>query len=1209
MCIRDSKIVIKKNKNSIRFDPITVSHGDINANGYLFNGIVYISDCSSISKNNLKRPQILSLLFDIIVASPKKPQIARSMIDWLREICDNMIENCAFILELSSLFPVLILLSLWSVNLCETFETVANDNQNMYNNYQGSTERNRLQTSCMKLIRILLMGTSGIYQKSLSSTINNVTPTGFSVDNLLLLIYFVQYSLRSALTEIDNVKVTPYLKHDSGLPIPFFGTNDNQNWSLNAALAVIDGILSVSDGPLFATISNMLRLTLPKDIWFHFLDLASSIHVSIRERAMRLICICMSLPNGEIDTKQVLIFEKLFGFEVLGEHLAFYSADDNIVESLIAMMFWKLGPRPYGVGVANSQEVEKTSSDESKRHSNMSHKVEPDFRDDNLNCNSEDIDISAEYAAVVSEPEIVRFGTSPSEETSNNGLISFFNWKNTKSLLASESSLQLDQLATDTTHLDNLSGIDDDSLHKNVREISFASVAMESPETDLSSSRNRRYSAGRASTSTRRLLSPLSAALLGLNEEERGNSLKSPARRKRSIPSIFLLDDAQRNVSLEPLQKVANATSSIPSEGNLVLPQALYSLMKVLQTSQRSDVVTKACGSLERALLLSIGGEIKVNLRNLETLISQKDWLIWMCNCIIFLRKKIRSNASVLNSYAHDQFSDSESIGDYKSESGMESEDSRERSRGTADPKAVVEEHFTSPILDLIKTIMILVMEEKSTIANKCLSEVFRLPAPDANEVQSDLIFDILDAIDSCTLRPTEATFNLLKNFNSFLEQIIEKVDMGIDICARVLQTIQAIGYRAPPDIRSRIKEIGLHETRNVFVCSCLIEYSGLVDRDKENYDRVALWIEVQPSLYAYLSASESKQLNDNQVIVIILGIFMECIEDFDSISQVNPQESPDIDVSVLLERLQVILTVLEALIAIIQGCASVSSECNKCLVRIFTDLAGDSKNYILSAFAYNFKSLTKTNLGISSIKTISTNSNQLHSVKIPTPNAFESTKEGDDSKSWWSWTSQSPHPTTSLPNELTTIHSPTFNTGTTDTIDNNLFDVPTDARSFLDWYCSPDRRPIYKEIKQRMARDLIPTLKQNEKHMEKNAQRRSKHLKALQDKNQKDKLALTKGMNESSNKSKVVGNTGYKECNESMKIWINGLNERIEKGKKEFDEQNKHVDSSESTMMGSISHDLKYYLQHDGINKLSENEMRQAMVHTMEFLKQSKSQ
>ena len=59
-----NKIIIKKKKNSITFDRIKVLHGDINANGYLFNGIVYISDCSSISTVNLKKilnPNLLIL--------------------------------------------------------------------------------------------------------------------------------------------------------------------------------------------------------------------------------------------------------------------------------------------------------------------------------------------------------------------------------------------------------------------------------------------------------------------------------------------------------------------------------------------------------------------------------------------------------------------------------------------------------------------------------------------------------------------------------------------------------------------------------------------------------------------------------------------------------------------------------------------------------------------------------------------------------------------------------------------------------------------------------------------------------------------------------------------------------------------------------------------------------------------------------------------
>jgi phosphoribosyl 1,2-cyclic phosphate phosphodiesterase len=43
-----NKIFIKKKKNSITFTRIKVCHGDINASGYLFNKIAYISDCSFI---------------------------------------------------------------------------------------------------------------------------------------------------------------------------------------------------------------------------------------------------------------------------------------------------------------------------------------------------------------------------------------------------------------------------------------------------------------------------------------------------------------------------------------------------------------------------------------------------------------------------------------------------------------------------------------------------------------------------------------------------------------------------------------------------------------------------------------------------------------------------------------------------------------------------------------------------------------------------------------------------------------------------------------------------------------------------------------------------------------------------------------------------------------------------------------------------------
>jgi len=62
MNIINNSFFLKKNKNSIHLETINVSHGDINANGYLFNKIAYISDCSSISKKSLKRLMNLKLL-------------------------------------------------------------------------------------------------------------------------------------------------------------------------------------------------------------------------------------------------------------------------------------------------------------------------------------------------------------------------------------------------------------------------------------------------------------------------------------------------------------------------------------------------------------------------------------------------------------------------------------------------------------------------------------------------------------------------------------------------------------------------------------------------------------------------------------------------------------------------------------------------------------------------------------------------------------------------------------------------------------------------------------------------------------------------------------------------------------------------------------------------------------------------------------------
>ena len=53
---------LKKNNDRIKLEAIKVKHGDINCNGYLFNQIAYLSDCSSISKKSLDKLKNLKLL-------------------------------------------------------------------------------------------------------------------------------------------------------------------------------------------------------------------------------------------------------------------------------------------------------------------------------------------------------------------------------------------------------------------------------------------------------------------------------------------------------------------------------------------------------------------------------------------------------------------------------------------------------------------------------------------------------------------------------------------------------------------------------------------------------------------------------------------------------------------------------------------------------------------------------------------------------------------------------------------------------------------------------------------------------------------------------------------------------------------------------------------------------------------------------------------
>jgi hypothetical protein len=77
---------------------------------------------SALGQEAIHRVALLELLVDLVISLPRNNQLARSTIDWLREICDENVGNCQRVLKSPGLLPVLIMLSSWDLPGCEALQ-------------------------------------------------------------------------------------------------------------------------------------------------------------------------------------------------------------------------------------------------------------------------------------------------------------------------------------------------------------------------------------------------------------------------------------------------------------------------------------------------------------------------------------------------------------------------------------------------------------------------------------------------------------------------------------------------------------------------------------------------------------------------------------------------------------------------------------------------------------------------------------------------------------------------------------------------------------------------------------------------------------------------------------------------------------------------------------------------------------------------------
>ena len=68
-----NRFIIKKNNNKLNIDSFDVTHGMINATGFVFDRIAYISDCNKISNKSLKKLENLEFLIIDCLRKDKHP--------------------------------------------------------------------------------------------------------------------------------------------------------------------------------------------------------------------------------------------------------------------------------------------------------------------------------------------------------------------------------------------------------------------------------------------------------------------------------------------------------------------------------------------------------------------------------------------------------------------------------------------------------------------------------------------------------------------------------------------------------------------------------------------------------------------------------------------------------------------------------------------------------------------------------------------------------------------------------------------------------------------------------------------------------------------------------------------------------------------------------------------------------------------------------
>jgi hypothetical protein len=945
--------------------------------------------------------------------------------------------------------------------------------------------------------------------------------------------------------------------------------------------------------------SFKLSSTFHDQIWFPLLEMLGGLSADLKVSCIKILFWTMSSDDRHFDAKSVAYFEKISGFHVLGENLSTHNFSD-VEEKLIGQTMLKL----LFLKGNDTKEYSSNESAENLKLSSSSSLFPPiaklNVADDKRQSSASSLKTAQLSLTSILESSGPSSNNStlvyrPKEETSSAsnalGLLSLFSWTS-----ASSTTLPTKPAASAASR--SLINDRDDNYTLTTKVDGFHEES--NPVSDGS---NLSPMAAPASYDRESTLTGLSSPISHFPEILISQDAES-------LDKKLFVENESRFRGRPP--SVNTCSTTITTADNAIMPQLIIPILRLASTCKSTEA-NGIIAPIERYLSsLTTATGSPTSQRSVEMMreiVSQYDLLNTIVDCISKVFDRIRQlhlhrdgggAAATDDSDNHSVnsliFSDTDT-----DMSGVESDGDTSSQHSAIFPQQYVNQVSSSSreeakLLQLVgifvKLLRVIFVQDilLQPLPNRLWKELFQSTNPTSGEVLLLICYDFINSIRHLFSMSSDVVLVVIDDAAQLLLQALERVDIPIDFSVKALHAIHLLYYQCPPDVRRRLNSNSLQQIRHDFLLRVVF------DRQEEISVRATAINDVKSSLQAYFAApsstvtSTSKPVQDSTLLLSILSMFLEAYEEIDAIAnevhqsakvmQPGPSStfsssppsnasslpgsypsSPSgfgkqllMDPAQVVEKIQLLLDVMQHLIIAVQLCVRFSADNKRIMSKLASDIPGDVDKLIFKTFtgvpitqsaSDQMPVPMKADLHDEMPVTISNSLAQMHSrsPRMQSPSMWGSLAISSSSRSL-----------TSSPTQLT--DSVAINISEEGGNPNASSDASSQMslHAFLDWYLAIENKALHAALRARILKEHKSTVKLVEKFWDRLTQKKTKFQRQWQDRQTRDLIRLQKLLRENSEKSKAINDARATASQKELDAWYENLHERVRVGREVFE-------------------------------------------------------